>query len=223
MRLRYLGHSAFEWTNGQHTLLFDPFLSGNPVCPVKAEELTPNFILLSHFHGDHLGDTEAIARRTGALVITTHEIAVELGARGLKTHGMGVGGTYEFPFGKVRVTPAFHSSGIAGGLAAGFVVKVGAKRVYYAGDTALFSDMKLLNGIIEEPGIDLALLPVGDNYTMGPREAALAAEWVGARTAIPMHWGTFPVLHGDPADFTTRVARSGARAVVLQPGETHEF
>lgn len=224
MRIRYLGHSAFEVVADQTRLLIDPFITGNPVCPVKADDLNPDYILVTHFHGDHVGDTEALAKRTGATVITTYEGGVELQSKGVKVHGMALGGSFKFPFGTVRVTMAFHGSGAAGGHAAGFVINIGGKRIYHAGDTCLFSDMKLLNGVIEDPGIDVALLPVGDNYTMSPRDAAIAAEWIGAKVVIPMHWGTFPVLLQDPAEFVTRVQATGAsRPVVLRPGEVFEF
>lgn len=224
MRLRWFGHSAFELTDGTNTLLFDPFITGNPVCPVKADDLHPTYILVTHFHGDHVGDTVALAKRTGATVITTYEGGQELGRQGIKVHGMALGGKKHFDFGMVRVTMAFHGSGVAGGHAAGFVVHMNGKRLYHAGDTCLFSDMKLLNGVIEEAGIDVALLPVGDNYTMGPEEAAIATEWIGPKVIIPMHWGTFPVLTGTPEDFSRRVTAAGkSRAVILQPGDTYEF
>ncbi len=224
MHLRFLGHAAVEVVSGGTNLLIDPFITGNPVCPVKADELNPNYILVTHFHGDHVGDTAAIAKRTGATVITTAEGAQDLGSKGVKVHGMALGGTHEFDFGMVRVTMAFHGSGIAGGHAAGFVVHIGGKRIYHAGDTALFSDMRLLNGVIEEPGIDVALLPIGDNYTMGPRDAAIAAEWIGAKVVIPIHWGTFPVLLRDPGEFVTRVQKTGAaKPVVLHPGDVYEL
>ncbi len=224
MRLRYLGHAAFELTEGQTNLLIDPFITGNPLCPVKAEDLHPQYILVTHFHGDHVGDAEQIAKRTGATVISTYEGASELAAKGVKIHGMALGGKFKFPFGTVRVTMAFHGSGVSGGHAAGFVINIGGKRVYHSGDTCLFSDMKLLNGVIEEPGIDVALLPVGDNFTMGAADAAIATEWIAPKVVIPMHWGTFPVLAPDASDFAGRVAKlSGTRAVILQPGQTHEF
>ncbi|HLN65079.1 MAG TPA: metal-dependent hydrolase [Symbiobacteriaceae bacterium] len=225
MRLRWFGHSAFELTDGKTTLLFDPFLTGNPKAPVTAEELHPQYILLTHFHGDHVGDTVAIAKRTGATVITTYEGGEDLAAQGLKVHTMALGGKFAFDFGLVRVTMAFHGSGFPGGHAAGFVVHMGSKRIYHAGDTCLFSDMKLLNGVIEQPGIDVALLPVGDNYTMGPEEAAIATEWIGPRVVIPMHWGTFPaIMPGDPAVFAQRVEAAGkTRVVTLQPGDHYEF
>jgi L-ascorbate metabolism protein UlaG (beta-lactamase superfamily) len=224
LQLRFLGHSACELTDGKTTLLIDPFLTGNPVCPIRAEELTPQYILLTHFHGDHVGDTEAIAKRTGATVITTYEGANQLSEKGVKVHGMSLGGKAHFDFGMVRVTMAFHGSGVAGGHAAGFVIHMNGKRIYHAGDTCLFSDMKLLNGVIEQPGIDVALLPVGDNFTMGPEEAAIATDWIGPKVVIPIHWGTFPMLLQDPAEFASRVVQAGkTKPVILKPGESYTF
>ncbi len=224
MKLRFLGHAACELTDGKTTLLIDPFITGNPVCPVKAEELNPDYILVTHFHGDHVGDTVDIAKRTGATVITTFEGGTELETKGVKVHPMALGGKAQFDFGMVRCTMAFHGGGAAGGHAAGFVIHFGGKRVYHAGDTCLFSDMKLLNGVIEQPGIDVAVLPIGDNFTMGPEEAAIATEWIQPKVVIPVHWGTFPILTGRPEEFASKVQEAGkAKPVILQPGETYEF
>jgi len=223
MRIRYLGHSAVELADGTTNILIDPFITGNPVCPVKAEDLNPNYILVTHFHGDHVGDTVALAKRTGATVITTYDGGLDLEAQGVKTVGMALGGKRRFDFGLVRVTLAFHGHGEKGGHAAGFVVHLGNKRVYHAGDTALFSDMKLLNGVIEAPGIDVALLPIGDNFTMGPEDAAIATQWIQPKVVVPIHWGTFPMLLQDPSDFVQRVRTVGeTRPVVLRPGESLE-
>lgn len=222
MRIRYLGHSAFEIADGKWNLLIDPFITGNPVCPVKAEQLNPQYILVTHFHGDHVGDTVAIAKRTGATVITTYEGGQELAQQGVDVIGMALGGKKRFDFGLVRVTLAFHGYGAKGGHAAGFVIHLGDKRIYHAGDTALFSDMKLLNGVIEKPGIDVALLPIGDHYTMGPDDAAIAVQWIQPKVVIPMHWGTFPMLLQDPGEFVQRVqATVDTRPVVLRPGEAY--
>ncbi len=222
MQIRYLGHSAFEITDGKWNLLIDPFITGNPACPVKAEELHPQYILVTHLHDDHVGDTVAIAKRTGATVITSFEGGQALAAQGVKVADMALGGKRRFDFGLVRVTLAFHGFGPTGGHACGFVIHIGGKRIYHAGDTALFSDMKLLNGVIEEPGIDVAMLPIGDNYTMGPEDAAVAVEWIRPKVVIPMHWGTFPVLVQDASDFAARVRETGAsQPVVLRPGETY--
>jgi len=224
MQIRYLGHAAFEIIEGKWNLLIDPFITGNPVCPVKAEELNPQYILVTHMHGDHVGDTVAIAKRTGATVITTFEAAQALAAQGVQTVDMALGGKRRFDFGQVRVTLAFHGFGTEGGHACGFVIHLGGKRIYHAGDTALFSDMKLLNGVIEEPGIDVALLPIGDNYTMGPEDAATAVQWIQPKVVIPMHWGTFPLLVQDPSDFAARVRETGVtEPIILRPGETYSL
>ncbi|MDF2628722.1 MAG: hypothetical protein K0R39_2553 [Symbiobacteriaceae bacterium] len=223
MQLRWFGHSAFELTDGKSTLLIDPFITGNPVCPVKADELNPQYILVTHFHFDHVGDALPIAQRTGATIITTYEGGEDLAAKGVKVHSMALGGKAPFAFGMVRTTMAFHGSGFAGGHAAGFVIHMNGKRIYHAGDTCLFSDMKLLNGVIEEPGIDVALLPIGDNYTMGPEDAAIATQWIGPKVVIPMHYGTVPILTGTPEAFAQRVEATGSsRVVVLKPGEAYE-
>lgn len=223
MRIRYLGHSAVEISDGPWNLLVDPFITGNPVCPVKAEELHPNYILLTHGHFDHLGDTVAIAKRTGAKVITTYDGAEALGRQGVDVIDMAVGGKRRFDFGLVRATIAIHGAGFPGGQAAGYVIHLGGKRIYHAGDTALFSDMKLLNGVIEAPGIDVALLPIGDNFTMGPDDAAIAVQWIRPKVVIPIHWGTVPVLVQDPDDFVQRVRRVGeSQPVVLRPGESYD-
>lgn len=223
MMIRYLGHSAFEITEGKWNLLVDPFVTGNPVCPVKADELNPNYILVTHMHNDHVGDTVALAKRTGATVITTFEGGTELERHGISVVGMALGGKKRFDFGLVRVTLAFHGFGQHGGHAAGFVIHLGGKRIYHAGDTALFSDMKLLNGVIEEPGIDVALLPIGDHFTMGPEDAAIAVQWIQPKVVIPMHWGTFPLLLQDPAPFVDRVRAAGTtEPVALRPGESYE-
>jgi L-ascorbate metabolism protein UlaG (beta-lactamase superfamily) len=222
MQIRFLGHSATEVTDGKTTLLIDPFITGNPVCPVKAADLKPDYILLTHGHGDHVGDTVALAERTGATIICGYDTGRALEEQGLKVHGMGLGGKWQFDWGRVRLVPAFHGSGSPGCHAAGFVIHLGGKRLYHAGDTCLYSDMKLLNGVIEEPGIDVALLPIGDRFTMGPEEAAIAAQWIGAKTVIPIHYGTFPLLTGTPEAFRAKVeALGGPQVVVIKPGETY--
>ncbi|WP_124726910.1 metal-dependent hydrolase [Staphylospora marina] len=227
MRITYHGHSCFEWVHGSHRILIDPFLSGNPSAKVKPEEIDANWILLTHGHGDHLGDTVSIALRTGATVIAPHELAVWLQGKGVNVHGMGVGGGFRFEFGHVKMTPALHGGAIEadgqvlyGGSPAGYLVTVDGKRIYHAGDTALFSDMKLISR--GEP-VDLALLPIGDNYTMGPEDALIAAEWLNARHVVPMHYGTFPVIEQDPHAFVSRLEQKGIGGTVMKPGDTLEL
>ena len=208
LQLHYIHHAAFTLTDGKTTLLFDPYLDGNPE-GLTAKDIKANVILVSHYHGDHLGSAYEIAKNNDALVISTAEIANE---------AMHLGGTREFPFGKVRITPAFHGSGIAGGHACGFVVHLGGKVVYFAGDTCVFSDMALLSKL--EP-IDIALLPIGDNFTMGPKDARLAAELLNVPTVIPIHYNTWPIIAQDPQAFKKDVeATTKSKVLVVSPGST---
>lgn len=220
MEVTYLGHSAFQVVGAGVTIYVDPFITGNPKAPYGLERLPKaDYIFVTHGHADHVGDTVALAKRDDATVITTFEFAEHhLSKQGVKCHDMGVGGTYNFPFGKVRCTVAFHDSGVAGGNPAGFIFHVGDKVIYHAGDTALFSDMKLLGEL--EP-IDLALLPIGGNYTMDRHDAVLAAKFLGAKTIIPMHYNTFPVIETDVEAFAKAIEAQGQQAVVLNPGETY--
>lgn len=216
--LNYLGHACFLLRHGSTSLLFDPFLSGNPLAAAKPGEIDCQYILVSHAHADHLGDAVAIAKRTGALIISTAEIANSCSEQGVSAHGMHLGGKRSFDFGFVRITPAFHGSGIPGGHACGFIVGFFGKTVYHAGDTALFGDMALL-GRLE--AIDAALLPIGDNYTMGPEDAAEAAGLLKPGLVIPMHYNTWPVIAQEPEDFKQDVERKFKLPVrIMSPGET---
>jgi L-ascorbate metabolism protein UlaG (beta-lactamase superfamily) len=224
VRLTYLGHSAVFVETSAHTLLVDPFLSGNPLAASSADALSPDYILLTHAHSDHVGDTGTIGRRTGATVIATVEICNRLASDGLKVHGMNIGGSREFPFGRVRLTPAWHSSSFAdgtyGGMPAGIVIEADGKRIYHAGDTALFGDMKLIG----ELGLDLALLPIGGNFTMDPFDAARAAELLCARRVVPIHYDTFEVIRQDPHQFRAAVEAAGAgECLIMEPGRTVEL
>ena len=219
MELAYLGHSAFKLSLDGHELLIDPFLSGNPRSSAAPEDCSPSHILLSHAHGDHVGDTEAIARASGAMVVSSAEIAGYYAAKGLRGHGMNIGGCFAFPFGRVRFTPAWHSSsfpdGTYGGMPMGIVLEVAGLRLYHAGDTALFADMSLIG----EGGLDLALLPIGDNFTMGPEDALGAVRLLKPKRVIPIHYGTFPLIEQDPQVFKRLVeAQSDSECVILEPG-----
>ena len=221
IRVTYHGHACFTIEGGGAKLLIDPFLSGNPQADIGPEEVEADYILVSHAHGDHLGDTVAIARRTGATVISNHEIATYCAAQGLNSHGLHIGGGYQFPFGRVQLTIAHHGSsfpdGSYGGNPAGFLLTIEGRTIYFAGDTGLTYDMKLIG----EKGIDLAILPIGDNYTMGPDDALRAVELLQPRLVVPFHYGTFPVIEQDPAAFATRVvAKTGIECRVLKPGES---
>ncbi|MCG0277805.1 MAG: metal-dependent hydrolase [Thermanaeromonas sp.] len=221
IRARWLGHAAVELWSSKKTLLFDPYITDNPLAPVKPNELKADYILISHAHFDHLGDTEAIARASNALVISTAEVVRLCESKGLRTHAMHIGGKRSFDFGYIRVTPAFHGAGIEGGHACGFVVQFYGKRIYFAGDTGLFSDMKLIGEL--EP-LDLAFLPIGGNFTMGVEDAVIATEYLKPKAIVPVHYNTWPLIEADPYDFQKKVeARVGARVVVLRPGEVFEF
>ena len=203
MKITYYRHSAFTLSDDVTTILFDPFITDNPWIQVCPTDIACQYIIVTHCHGDHYGDTEAIAKANDATVISTAEVAGKAGEAGCKAHAMHVGGSADFPFGKVRLTPAFHGSGIAGGLACGVIVEFGGKRIYYAGDTGLFSDMKILDRFGQ---IDCAILPIGDNFTMGMDDAALAALWVQPRFVIPVHYKTWPIIEADPQPSKTRSA-----------------
>lgn len=216
----YYGHSCFLLDDGKYKLLTDPFLTGNPAATIKANEVEADFILVSHAHGDHIGDAGAIAARTGAEVVGTPEVLALLGRQvdAMKLHGMNLGGSTTLPFGKVRLTLAQHSAGVAGGIACGFVVYFGGSVIYFAGDTALFSDMQLIG---RKDAIDYALLPIGDYYTMGLEDAALAAQWLGARHVIPMHYDTWPVIAQDVKKYKeVTEAMSKAEVHIVAPGQS---
>lgn len=217
-KLTFYGHACFQLANEQYTLLFDPFLNGNPQATAKPEDIKCQYILLSHAHDDHLGDAVAIAKRNQATIISTAEVARLCGEQGCQVHAMHVGGTYDFPFGRVRLTPAFHGAGVAGGHACGFVVGLGGTNVYFAGDTALFGDMALLGKLVN---INCALLPIGGNFTMDPADAAVAAEMLKPDMVIPMHYNTWPVIAQSPDKFKLDVEkRCGTPVIIMNPGDT---
>ncbi|WP_353948126.1 metal-dependent hydrolase [Sporolactobacillus sp. Y61] len=223
MQLTFIGHSTvlIETSNGN--LVIDPFITGNSLASVTLDDLPEiDYILLTHGHGDHTADTLPIAERDGSLIIGIAELATYYGWKGLKTHGMSIGGSYTFPFGRVKLTQAFHGSSITEpgnrivytGMPAGLLLYIDGKTIYHAGDTGLFTDMKLIG---EQNNIDLAFLPIGDNFTMGPDDALIAADWLKAKTVIPIHYDTFPVIRQDARRFVDRL---GTRGRLLRPGES---
>ncbi|HWR38068.1 MAG TPA: metal-dependent hydrolase [Patescibacteria group bacterium] len=217
-QLTYYGHSCFLLHNASDSLLFDPFFTGNPWNKARAEEIRSRYVLVSHGHGDHLGDAITIAKQSDALVVSTYEITALAEEQGCKAHGMHLGGKHAFDFGYVRVTPAFHGSGVPGGHAAGFIVHFHGTTLYFAGDTALFGDMALL-GRLEK--LDYALLPIGDNFTMGPSDAVEAAKMLQARHVIPMHYSTWPLIEQSPEAFKTQTeAACSSSVLVVEPGST---
>jgi L-ascorbate metabolism protein UlaG (beta-lactamase superfamily) len=215
--LQFLGHACFQLTHGDTSLLFDPFLTDNPFQIINPSDINCQYILVSHGHSDHLGDAVSIAKRTGATIISTAEIAHLCSEQGCNTHAMHIGGKHSFDFGYVRLTLAFHGAGIPGGHACGFIVNMGDVTVYFAGDTGLFGDMQLL-GRLEN--IDYALLPIGDNFTMGPSDAAEAVGLLHPKTVIPMHYNTWPLIAQSPAAFKQDVeTRFNTPVHILNPGQ----
>ncbi len=224
VNLTFHGHACFGVSVGDAKLLIDPFLTGNALADVRADEVQADYILVSHGHGDHVGDTVAIAQRTQALVIANFEITTWLQGQGVeKVHPLHIGGGFDFPFGRVQLTIAQHGSslpdGSYGGNPAGFLLTLAGKKIYHACDTGLFYDMKLIG----EGGLDVAILPIGDNFTMGPEDALRAVRLLEPQVVIPIHYNTFDVIRQDPQAFAARVeAETAARCVVLQPGQTYQ-
>ncbi len=226
LSITYLGHSAFSLTTpGGTTVLFDPWYTGNPNVPAGREPKAADLILLSHGHSDHSADAAAVAKRTGATVVGIYEITSWLGAKGVTNlEPMNKGGTIHSRGQRITMTDARHSSSFDDGTylgePAGFVVGLeNGQTIYYAGDTSLFGDMKLIAELYRP---DIAFLPIGDRFTMGPDTAAIAARWLGVKQAVPMHWGTFPLLTGTPAMLKTHLAGSGIDVLELHPGDTSE-
>ena len=226
MNIRFLGHSCFELSDGDTRVLVDPFLTGNPKAAVEASELEPTHIFLTHGHADHWGDIVDIAKRTGAQCVAIAELAGELGDHGVEnTADPNFGGTVEFEGGWVRLVPAWHTSTTPGGtvnIPAGLVINLGGKTVYHLGDTGLFSDLRL---VAERDDLDAALVCIGGHYTMDRHDAVIACELIGARTVIPCHYDTMPVIETDAqafkADVERRTAGEGRRQTtveVLEPG-----
>lgn len=226
MIISYHGHAVVKIETNGKKIIIDPFIMGNGLTDLKASDVKVDYILLTHGHGDHVGDTLQLAKNNDALVVGSAEIATYFAWQGVRTHGMNIGGAYEFDFGKVKYTQAFHSSSIESdgnrlvylGMPMGILLTIEGKTIYHAGDTGLFSDMKLIG---ERNKIDVAFLPIGDNFTMGPEDAAVAAEWLGAKMVVPIHYNTFPVIKQDPYSFIKMLPEGKGK--VLEVGESIEL
>jgi L-ascorbate metabolism protein UlaG (beta-lactamase superfamily) len=220
--LTWFGHGSFGLQIGDHKVIVDPFFTHNPLSSTSGADLEADFILLSHGHGDHAGDLEALANRTGALVITNNDLAVYYAAKGVKTHGQHIGGGYNHPFGYLKLTQALHGSGtddgFHGGTPCGFLITAdNGKKIYLACDTGLFGDMELIG----DEGIEFAALPIGDNFTMGPDDALRAAKLLRPKRVVPVHYNTWDVIAQDPDAWVKRVRQeTKADAFVMKPGES---
>ena len=222
--LTWHGHACWTVESDDTTLLIDPFLSDNPLADVGPDDVAPDYILISHGHFDHVGDAVEIAKRTGATIISTFEVVNYCQEQGAESgHGMNIGGGYNFPFGRVQLTIAHHTSmlpdGSYGGDPAGFLITTGGATIYDAADTALFGDMKLYGDMNE---IDVALLPIGDNFTMGPRDALQAVRFLRPKVVIPMHYDTFDLIAQDVDAWAGQVeGATESSVVVLGSGESY--
>jgi L-ascorbate metabolism protein UlaG (beta-lactamase superfamily) len=222
MEIRFIGHAAFELVDGDTSVLIDPFITGNPTATISADDLSPTTILLTHGHGDHVGDAVPLSKRTGAPVLAIVEIAQELEADGATAQDINFGGTAEFDWGWVKMFPAWHTSTTPKGnvsIPAGLLINFKGTIIYHAGDTALFSDLQLVG---KRNPVDYALLCIGGHYTMDRFDAVEAVKLIDPKNVIPCHYNTFPVLQTDPQAFKADVeSQTSAKVLVLDPGQSH--
>ena len=224
-KLTWYGHATLGLETGGYKIIVDPFFSGNPAASISADAVEADFILVSHGHGDHIGDGIEIAKRTGATIISVNEIAVWAGNQGVKSHGQHLGGGFKHPFGYLKLTLALHGSalpdGSNGGNPCGFLLTTNdGQKIYLAQDTGLFGDMKLIG----EEGLDLAVVPIGDNFTMGPDDALRAVQFLQPKVVIPIHYNTWDLLAQDENAWAERVQKeTSTKAVVLKTGESYSI
>lgn len=227
VKVEFYGHSCFSIDDGTNSVIIDPFLTGNPQAAVKPEDVKVNGVILTHGHGDHAGDGIDIAKATDATVVAPFELASYAEKKGAQAHAMHIGGAYTFPFAWIKLVPAWHGSAVMEGddviytgNPCGVLIKMGGKTVYHAGDTGLFLDMQLIG---ERHEIDVALLPIGDNFTMGIDDAVYAAGLIKPAKVVPMHYNTFPVIEADPNLFAAGVKEKGIDCEILEPGDSLEL
>ncbi|HHW39260.1 MAG TPA: metal-dependent hydrolase [Bacillales bacterium] len=225
MKITYNGHSCFLIEGDKKKIIIDPFLSGNPNNVIKLEDLKVDYIVVTHGHSDHIGDTIELAQKNNCTVISNYEISKFLSGFKVNVHPMHIGGGHTFEFGYLKLVPAIHGSGIEmadenvffeGGHPAGILLTIGGKVLYHAGDTSLFSDMKLFGELYD---INVALLPIGDNFTMGPSDAEIAATWLKAELTIPMHYNTFPMIEQDAELWVKNLKKKNLEGKVMNPGD----
>jgi L-ascorbate metabolism protein UlaG (beta-lactamase superfamily) len=222
VQITWYGHACFLIETGGYRLLTDPFITGNPQAPISADDVEVDTILVSHGHGDHIGDTVELAKRTGAMVVSNFEIQNWVTGQGVaNAHPMHIGGAHQFDWGKVKLTMAQHGSsmpdGSYGGNPCGFLFYLEEKKIYHACDTGLFYDMQLIG----DEGVDLAILPIGDNFTMGPEDALRAVNLIRPKMVVPIHYNTFDVIKQDPQAWVDQViAQTDCEGKVMQPGDT---
>lgn len=227
MKVTFWGHACLFVEAGGRRIVIDPFLNGNPLAKIKPNEVNCDYIIVTHGHGDHIGDTIEIAKKNNAIVISNFETAMFLGNKGCKAHPMHIGGARKFDFGRVKLTIAHHGSGLIEGdriiylgNPAGILLTADGKTMYHAGDTALFYDMKLIG---EMNKIDMAFLPIGDNFTMGIDDAVKAVEFLNPKSVVPIHYKTFDVIDVDPKDFAGKIKAMGKNATIMEVGEAVEI
>ncbi|MBB6733870.1 metal-dependent hydrolase [Cohnella zeiphila] len=228
MHIRFHGHSCVQLTSVTHSVLIDPFVTPNPAAVTKVEDIRVQYVLLTHGHDDHITDAVSVAKGNNAPIIAVEELAELLEGQGAETEAMHAGGDWVFPFGRVYLTQATHTSSVRkadgqrlyAGVPVGFVVEMEDKVVYHAGDTGLFGDMRWIG---ERFGIDVAFLPIGGRFTMGPDDALQAAEWLRARHVVPIHYGTFPSIRQDGESFIRKLAGKGIAGTEMKPGDEWEM